>query len=234
MILKLKMIEQTFWNKYVIFNIHAYNNSIQVLLMEKDFLGSVDLRYYMNKCPVLALDEYKKDQGQDEFSRKQVWFYVYGDEEIEEEFHRKLKSLVKARFIDDEIDWSLMTLYPTHVKGEVNQHMQMLVKGLASELGIKYDQVIERTRTVNENHELESGKAKALNLEGSIEARDVEGENVILVDNISLSGVSLLHGAEEMLNSGAQNVFGLCLGMGEDFPYKRAVNRDKKASELIK
>ena len=119
--------------------------------MEKDFFGTVDMKYYRNKCPVLGLDEYKKDQGQDEFSRKQVWFYVYGDEEIEEEFHKNLKSLLESRFIDDEIDWDLMTLYPTHVQGEVNQHMQMLLKGLASELDIKYDQVVERTKTIQEN-----------------------------------------------------------------------------------
>lgn len=192
------------------------------------------MKYFRNQCPVLALDEYKKDQGQHEFSRKQVWFYVYGDEEIEEEFHKGLKSLLESRFIDDEIDWDLMTLYPTHVQGEVNQHMQMLLKGLASEIDIKYDQVIERTKTVQENHEIDTDKAKALNLEGSIETKDVEGKNVILVDNISLSGISLLHGAEEMLNNGANNVFGVCLGMGESFPNKELINRDKKASELIK
>lgn len=202
--------------------------------MKKDFFGTVDLKYYGNQCPVLALDEYKKDQGQDEFSRKQVWFYVYGDEEIEKEFHKDLKSLLKSRFVDDEIDWDLMTLYPTHVEGEVNQHMQMLLKGLASETGIRYDQVIERSKTVKENHEIESKKAKALNLEGSIKVGDVEGKNVILVDNISLSGISLLHGAEELLNNGAENVFGVCLGMGTEFPNKELINRDKKASELIK
>lgn len=202
--------------------------------MKNDFYGNVDLKYYRNRCPVLALDEYKKDQGQDEFSRKQVWFYVYGDEEIEEEFHRELRSLLQSRFIDDEIDWDLMTLYPTHVKGEVNKNMQMLLKSLASDLDIEYKQVIERNKTVNENHELDSKKAKALNLEGSIDSEDVEGRNVILVDNISLSGISLLHGAEKLYESGAENVFGVCLGMGTDFPEKELINRDKKASELIR
>ncbi|MFO7793517.1 MAG: hypothetical protein R6V35_00890 [Candidatus Nanohaloarchaea archaeon] len=202
--------------------------------MEKDYFGTVDIKYYRNECSVLALDEYKKDQGQDEFSRKQVWFYVYGDEEIEKEFHKSLKSLLKSRFIDDEIDWDLMTLYPTHVQGEVNQHMQMLLKSLASELGIKYDQVVERTKTIRENHELDTEKAKTLNLEGSIGVEGVEGKNVILVDNISLSGMSLLHGAEKLIDGGAEHVFGVCVGMGEEFPNKELINRDKKASELIK
>lgn len=201
--------------------------------MEKDFYGKVDLKYYRNQCPVLALEEYKKDKGEDEFSRKQVWFTVYGDEDIEEEFHERLKSLIEDRFVDDEIDWELMTLYPTHVKGEVNQHMQMLLRGLASEIDIPYKQVIHRSKTVKENHELDNVKTKTLNLEGSITVDDFEGENVILIDNIALSGVSLLHGAEQLLNNGAENVFGVCLGMGVEFPNKKQIKRGKKASELL-
>ena len=201
--------------------------------MKKDFFGRAEIEYYRNPCPVFALDEYKKDQGQDDFSRKQVWFYVYGDDEIEKEFHKELKSLLESRFIDDEIDWDLMTLYPTHVKNEVNHNMQMLLKSLASELDIKYEQVIERNKTVQENHELEKEKAKAINLEGSIDVSDVEGKNVILVDNISLTGISLLHGCEGLYDKGAENVFGLCLGLGTEFPNKELINRDKKASELL-
>lgn len=199
----------------------------------KDWYGKAELEHYDSPCPVLALGEYKKDQGEDDFSRKQVWFYVYGDEEIEEEFNSELKALVEARFKNDRIDWDLMTLYPTHVKGKVNQHMQQLVKSLSSETGIKYDQVLERTKTTQENHEIESKKAKVVNLEGSIEVRDVEGKNVILIDNITLTGTSILHGANKMLENGAERVFALCLGIGADFPDKKQVSREIKASELM-
>ena len=201
--------------------------------MEKDFFGKAELEYFRNPCPVLALDEYKKDRGEDEFSRKQVWFHVYGDDEIEEEFFQSLKDLIESRFQNDKINWDLMTLYPTHVKGKVNQHMDVLLRRISKETGIEYRKVIERTRTVEENHELESTEAKAVNIKGTAACEDVEGKNVLLVDNISLSGTSLVHGANLLLDNGAENVFGVCLGMGESFLNKNQVSRGKKASELL-
>ena len=143
--------------------------------MEKDFFGEAKLEHFKNSCPVLALDEYKKDQGQDEFSRKQVWFHVYGDDEIEEEFYHGLKDMIESRFQNDDINWDLITLYPTHVKGKVNQHMDALLKRISKETGIEYRNVIERTKTIDENHELDSANAKAVNVEGTATCEDVEG-----------------------------------------------------------
>jgi len=201
--------------------------------MKKDFYGEASLEYFKRPCPVLALDEYRKDKGEDEFSRKQVWFHVYGDEEIEQEFYLELKDLIESRFQNDELDWDLITLYPTHVKGKVNPHMNALLKRISSETGIEHKNVIERTQTVEENHELESTKAKAVNVEGTASCEDVEGKNVILVDNITLSGTSILHGANLLHDNGAENVFGVCLGIGESFPKKNHISRGKKASELL-
>ncbi|PSH01898.1 MAG: hypothetical protein BRC26_02800, partial [Nanohaloarchaea archaeon QH_8_44_6] len=73
--------------------------------------------------PVLGLGEYKKDKGEDDFSRKQVWFYVYGDEDIESEFETELEEMLNSRFVEDSLNWDLMTLYPTHYKGQVNANM---------------------------------------------------------------------------------------------------------------
>ena len=201
--------------------------------MENDFFGKAELKDFKNPCPILALDEYRKDQGQDEFSRKQVWFHVYGDDEIEEEFFNSLKDLIESRFRNDEIDWDLMTLYPTHVKGKVNPHMDDLLKRISKETGIEYRNVIKRIKTVEENHELESTKAKVVNIKGTATSESVEGKNVILVDNIALSGTSMLHGANLLLENGAENVFGVCLGIGDSFPGKNQVSRGKKASELL-
>jgi hypothetical protein len=216
-------------------------NSVYILIgiaenyhiMKEDLFGKAELKQYDNPCPVLALDEYKKDQGEDEFSRKQVWFYVYGDDEIEEEFHSDLKSLIESRFQGDDIVWDIMTLYPTHVKNEVNPHMQGLLRRLSSETGIEYRQVLRRNKTIQENHELDSARAKIVNLENSIDVKGVEGKNVILVDNITLTGTSLLHGANKLIENGAENVFGLCLGMGASFPNKKRISREIKASELL-
>lgn len=201
--------------------------------MVNDYFGVVDVSEFKSELPVLGLGEYKNDQGEDDFSRKQVWFYVYGENEIEEEFREELEDVIESRFLDDSIRWDLMTLYPTHAEGEVNPNMKSLVESLSEDTGIKYDQVLERTKQIKENHELESREAKALNLRESIDVKDFEGKNVILIDNISLSGFSMAHGAAKLKKAGAENVFGLVIGLAEDFPAKEISNRDITASTLI-
>lgn len=201
--------------------------------MEQDYFAFASVPEYSGNVPVLGIREYKADRGQDEFSRRQVWFYVYGDDEIKEDFKSELTDLLNSRFIDDEITWDLMTLYPTHSKGEVNPNMQELIKELASETGIKYKQILERVKSIRENHELESQQAKAVNLEESIRVGNFDGKNVILFDNITLSGTSVLHGANKLREAGAENVFVVVLGISEDFPDKRLENRNKTASKLM-
>lgn len=201
--------------------------------MNEDLYGKAKLKYYGSACSVFALDEYKEDKGEDEFSRKIVWFYVYGDDDIEHEFHEELNSLIDSRFVKDDIEWDLMTLYPTHVKDKVNPHMQTLLKSLSSELGIEYRQIIRRNETIEENHELESTKAKVVNLEGSVDIQDFEEDNIILIDNISITGTSLLHGANKLLSNGAERVFGVTLGLGNSFPNKKRVSREKTASDFL-
>ena len=202
--------------------------------MKEDLFGKVDSKYYDHPCNIFALDEYRKDGGQDEFSRKQVWFYVYGDDELEKFFETELRELIDDRFVDDSIEWDLITLYPTHVKGEINSNMQKLMKSISSAKGISYRQVLERNKTIQENHELESVKSKLINLENSLDVKEFEEKNVIIVDNISLTGTSILHGANKLLENGAENVFGVCLGLGASFPGKKQIERGKKASELMK
>lgn len=202
--------------------------------MNKDYFGVADLPEFKSKVPVTALGEYRKDQGKHDFSRKQVWFYVYGEDGLEKEFRTELEDVVNSRFVDDEIHWDMMTLYPTHAKGEVNRNMRRLIEAVSSDTGIKYEQVLERTKKTKENHELDSKRAKAVNLRGSIDVKDFDGGNVILFDNISLSGTSMAHGASKLKEAGAENVFGVVLGLAEDFPGKRREGRSKTASRLIK
>lgn len=191
--------------------------------------------HYKHELPLLALDDYKPNShGEDDFSRKQVWFYTYGDEDIKEEFKSQFIDLVNKYFADDSIEWDLMTLYPTHAEGVVNPNLRDLMMDVASETGTGFEQVLKRSHTVRESHELQDEKAKVVNLEGSIDVdRDVEGKNVILIDNIALSGVSLIHGANRLKQEGAENVLALSIGAtteGRDVSY---LDKKQKASELL-
>lgn len=191
-------------------------------------------RYYEHRVPVVGLDYYNpRSRGEDDFSRKQIWFYTYGDEEIAEEFREPLVEIFDTIFSD--MEWDLMTLYPTHAKGEVNPYLRNLFMDVASEAGIPFEQVIERNKSVQESHDLEDEKAKVVNLEGSLDVkRDLEGQNVILVDNIALSGISLLHGANELIKHGAENVFAVALGLStEEKEDTMILDEGITASQLI-
>lgn len=178
----------------------------------------IDSKFFDNRARILGLDYYnKKSMGEDDFSRKQVWFYVYGDEQIQKEFAIELRRLLTRRFEKDEAEWDTLTLVPTHVKDEVNPNMRDLaedaVKG-SDEL--EYNQVLRRTETIQENHELDTMREKLLNLEGSLETQgDVEGKNVIVMDNISLSGSSMNQAVEVLKRNGAEKVACVTLGLGK-------------------
>lgn len=186
-------------------------------MQEQPLFQKLSSRYYKHQVPLLALDYYDSEsRGEDDFSRKQVWFSVYGDEDIKEEFEERFRDLFKNWFVDDEIDWDLVTLYPTHVKDEVNVHLRELFMDVATENSLELQQILRRNHTVKESHELDDIKSKVVNLEGSIDVdRDVEGKNIILVDNIALSGISALHGANRLKQNGAENVFVVTIGIGK-------------------
>lgn len=196
----------------------------------------LDSRYYRHEMPVLSLGYYDPgSHGEDDFSRKQVWFYTYGDEELKQEFRGMLLDLFTDRFDEDVMDWNLITLYPTHVEGQVNPNMRDLLFDLSADVDTEFEQVLRRTETVTESHELENEKAKVVNLEGSIEVtRDLEGQNVVLVDNIVLTGTSLLHGYKHLKQRGAENVFGLSLGTStRERDQTEEVENGVKASDLL-
>ncbi len=177
----------------------------------------IDSNFFDSRANILGLDYYnKQSMGEDDFSRKQVWFYVYGDDQIKKEFAIELRRLLTRRFEKDEADWDTITIMPTHVKDEVNPNMMDLAEDAVKGFDLKYNQVLRRKETVQENHELETLREKLLNLEGSLETQgDVEGKNVIVIDNISLSGASLNQAVETLKRNGAEKVACVCLGLGE-------------------
>lgn len=128
-----------------------------------------------------------------------------------------MKELFQNRFAEDDVDWDLVTLYPTHSKGEVNPHLQRMIENVSEYTGIKYSQIINRNQTIEESHELETPKQKVVNLDGSIDIEgDVEGKNIIVVDNISLSGTSFIHATNELLERGANKVMCVAIGLSDN------------------
>jgi len=196
----------------------------------------LESRYYQSKVPLVSLDYYDQhSHGEDDFSRKQVWFYSYGDEEIEKEFREGLNPIFQQLFLEDNLEWDMITQYPTHTENQLNPNLRDLFLEISAETDIPMGQVLERTETVQENHMISNEKAKVVNLEGSLSVnRDVEGKNIILVDNIVLSGISILQGVDVLKQAGAENVFAVTLGTSiEHKDGTRELNEGQKASELL-
>lgn len=198
----------------------------------------VDSKYFDYPANILGLDYYEEDSaGEDEFSRKQVWFYVYGDDDIKQEFTNQFSELLNIISGEDDDYWDLMTLMPSHAKGGYNNNMNELLEEVSSNVDINFERILHRNHTVRDNHELDNLKEKVINLESSIDIQDsVEGKNIIIVDNISLTGSTFLHAVELLKRNGANNVICMALGIdsrdrGEDMSFD-SESTDKILEEL--
>ena len=189
---------------------------------------------YSERADVFGLDYYRRDGlGQDDFSRELVWMYVYGDEDLKQKYREKFSSMINQIFVEDKLDWDLITLYPTSTRNDTNSNLEDLVESCAEDQNLNHRQVIRRTRNISDNHEIEGFQEKVVNLEGSIDVDEVNGKNVILVDNITLSGASFLHATEKLMENGAENVACLCLGMGINGEVVDEKIDEKTASQAI-
>lgn len=195
-----------------------------------------DSKYYDKKANIFGLDYYDRDsKGEDEFSRKLIWFYVYGDEDIQEEIKERTQVLFEQVFEQDDVEWDLLTLYPTSTKGGVNIHLRDIFHEITENSDTDYEQVLFRNRNIEENHEIDSTRKKVLNLEESVDVvENVEGKNIIVADNVTLSGTSLLHATQELYEAGANRVACVSLGLGVDKKEKdQVLDSGVTASEIM-
>jgi len=186
------------------------------MTMDSFVYRKVDSKYFDYPAHILGLDHYDEDSaGEHDFSRKQVWFYVYGDDDIEQEFVENLSKLFESAFNGNNDYWDYMTLMPSHEKAGYNKNMNELLEKLSTKTGVENRKILHRNHTIRDNHELDSFKEKVVNSESSIDLQeDVEGKNILLVDNISVTGCSLLHATELLKRNGANNVACVVLGLG--------------------
>lgn len=173
--------------------------------------------FYERNAYIFALDHYvPRDDREDDFSKKLVHFYNYGNDDQLEYFMNHFIKLFRMRFSQDERDYGSITLYPTHEKDELNENMETLIKGVAAATGIDYNQILRRNETISPSHELDSVEERKENVEGSVDVtEDVSGKTIIVVDNVSISGISLIDVTNLLYEEGAETVVCACLGLSE-------------------
>lgn len=165
-------------------------------------------------CYIYGLDYYiPLSAGKDDFSKKLNYFYKYGKNS--KFFLKNLYNLYNLRFNNDIIKFDYFSLYPTHEKNCVNPYMRSLAQNLCKKNDIEFKQVICRKLTIKKMHDLGTYEERKENVRGSIEViEDIDGKNVLLFDNATITGISLIFASNFLLEHGAENVACICLGLG--------------------
>lgn len=173
--------------------------------------------FYEKNAYIFALDHYvPQSEGDDEFSRRQLYFYKYGNEDEFTYFMENFIKLFRMRFQQDDHSYDYVTLYPTHEEGGLNENMQELVEGVSAATNIEYKQILRRNQTIAPSHELETVEERKENVQGSIDVQeDVAGDSIIVVDNVSISGMSLIDVTNLLYEKGTESVVCACLGLSE-------------------
>ncbi len=170
-------------------------------------------QYYKEIAYIFGLNYYKrKSEGEDDFSKKLIYFYKYGNDI--DHFVDQIVDLYELRFKKDSIKFDYITLYPTRTKDGLNSNMVNLAKTLSVKLNIPYNQVLRRNKDITPNHELDTFDKRADNIKESIGVvGDVVNKNVFVLDNTSITGISMIDATNILLANGAKNVVCICLGL---------------------
>lgn len=184
----------------------------------------VEYYYYRGrKCkdcgkpmPIFGLGHYypKDAKAEDDFSKKLNYFYMYGNETEFNYFLEGFVDLYKKR-IEGDIRFDFVTVCPSHEAGKVNEHIVKLAKMFSKATGIEYKELLKRTRAVTAQHLLGTDKERMDNVAESITAEEgVEGKNILVIDNTSISGSTVREVHRAMKKGGANSCVFLCLGLG--------------------
>ena len=154
-------------------------------------------------------------------------------------FQQRLRDLVYRRFLLDNWEYDYITVFPGHEAKSLSPQLVELAQGTVVETQIIYTPLLERTQTVERqrNKSEDERKQVAINPSESLRAKaKLDGETVILFDDICTTGSSLVAGSYLLRQAGASRVVGLSLGLTPGGP-REAVNEitdlDTVASEII-
>lgn len=185
--------------------------------------------------PVFSLDWYAP-KGQTFTQLRQL--AKEGASEPVDFFLPRLRDLINRRFLQDTWQYDYITVFPGHEEGVLSSTLQTLAQKSVVDTNILYTPLLRRTETVDTQRgkSREERLEQARNPSETLQCQSVlDGELVLLLDDISTSGSSLLAGAHKLRQAGAGRVIGLTLGLtpGESIDTTTIESPDSYASEII-
>ncbi|MEM4335705.1 MAG: phosphoribosyltransferase family protein [Candidatus Anstonellales archaeon] len=112
-----------------------------------------------------------------------------------------------------------------------------MVKEFGKDTGIPYKRILRRKRDTKQQHTMEKSEDRYENVKDSISVDfDVSGKNILVFDNVCISGATFDEVLSKLKKAGANKVIFFCLGLGSkakesDFDINK--NFKHKASHII-
>ena len=188
---------------------------------------------YEGRFPVLAMGRY--DSSDPAFST--IYRFATGqDDTADEEFIRRLQDMMYRRVVDDEWSFDLITAVPGHEAGSTGGRLNRVIERATEKTDIIDAALLRRTETVTPQKELgrEEREAAAVDPSASLEVRKLlDGEWILLFDDICTSGSTMLGAAHLLEEAGAGFVVGLALALRGGMHDEVIRSRDRGLSEII-
>ncbi|MFP9062294.1 phosphoribosyltransferase family protein [Natrialbaceae archaeon A-chndr2] len=185
--------------------------------------------------PTFALDWY---QPPELFFQQVQQVAKFGSHDPVEFFVPRLQDLINRRFLQDYWEYDYITVFPGHEAGSLSEPMVEIAMESVVDTSIVYAPLLERTET----RERQRGKSREERLEAAqtpeetLRCRSIlDGETVVLLDDVCTTGSSLLAGAHALREAGADRVVALSLALtpGDTAGTREITSLHGYASEII-
>jgi len=186
--------------------------------------------------PVFALDFWQKN-NQPFYNR--ILDVKEDNPESVDYFVNRLRDLIHTRFHKDRWSYDYIAVCPGHEKGSLSFPLRELAQESVEKTPIKYSPLLKRTKTTERQRQKDREERldMARQPTESLDFRStLDGERVILLDDIFTTGASMMAGAHMLKEGGASQVIGVALGLtpGDSLEdVKKIKDRDIHASEII-
>lgn len=163
----------------------------------------------------------------------------HGEDDPIDTFRPRLQDLLHRRFLLDTWDYDYITVFPGHEEGSLSPQLVELAQDAVVETDILYTPLLDRTETVERQREKSEDERRHIAIEPSASLRargKLNGDAVILFDDICTTGSSLLAGAHLLRQAGADRVICLTLGLtpgGSREDVKEITDPEAPVSEIV-
>jgi len=123
---------------------------------------------------------------------------------------------IKAIFPELPFTPDLIVIVPASKLGRFSTTMVSLCGKLSNALNIPFDKLIQRVREGKKLTSCPTQEERYDSVNGAFKVtRELNGENIVLLDDTKVSGVTLPECAKELKKTGASDVVAICLGINK-------------------